>query len=158
MASRSAARPVRIVMAKVGLDGHDRGVKVVARALRDAGYEVIYTGLRQTPGMVVEAALQEDAQVIGLSLHSGAHMTLFPAVLEELKRREATDILVFGGGIIPDEDISELKEIGVAEIFTPGTPLQEIVGWLRGRFPDGPASQSLPPQPRGEIGGGPRAR
>jgi methylmalonyl-CoA mutase C-terminal domain/subunit len=124
-------------MAKVGLDGHDRGVKVVARALRDAGYEVIYTGLRQTPEMVVGAALQEDAQVIGLSLHSGAHMTLFPAVLEELKKRDATDIVVFGGGIIPDEDIAELKKLGVAEIFTPGTPLQEIVDWLRQRFPEG---------------------
>ena len=123
-------------MAKVGLDGHDRGVKVVARALRDAGYEVIYTGLRQTPEMVVEAALQEDAQVIGLSLHSGAHMTLFPAVIEELKKRQAEDIVVFGGGIIPDEDIAELKELGVAEIFTPGTPLQDIVDWLRQRFPE----------------------
>ena len=123
-------------MAKVGLDGHDRGVKVVARALRDAGYEVIYTGLRQTPAMVVEAALQEDAQVIGLSLHSGAHMTLFPAVLEELKKREADDIVVFGGGIIPDEDIADLKKRGVAEIFTPGTPLQDIVDWLRERFPE----------------------
>jgi len=123
-------------MAKVGLDGHDRGVKVVARALRDAGYEVVYTGLRQTPEMVVEAALQEDAQVIGLSLHSGAHMTLFPAVVEELRKREATDIVVFGGGIIPDEDIAELKKLGVAELFTPGTPLQDIVEWLRGRFPE----------------------
>jgi methylmalonyl-CoA mutase C-terminal domain/subunit len=122
-------------MAKVGLDGHDRGVKVVARALRDAGYEVIYTGLRQTPEMVVGAALQEDAQVIGLSLHSGAHMTLFPAVLDELEKRQATDIVVFGGGIIPDEDVTELKRLGVAEIFTPGTPLQEIVEWLRKRFP-----------------------
>jgi methylmalonyl-CoA mutase C-terminal domain/subunit len=123
-------------MAKVGLDGHDRGVKVVARALRDAGYEVIYTGLRQTPEMVVEAALQEDAQVIGLSLHSGAHMTLFPAVVEELKKRGATDITVFGGGIVPEEDIAELKQLGVAEIFTPGTPLQDIVDWLRERFPE----------------------
>src|SRR5438309_12110909 len=136
MTSRAPVRPVRIVMAKVGLDGHDRGVKVVARALRDAGYEVIYTGLRQTPEMVVEAALQEDAQVIGLSLHSGAHMTLFPAVVEELRRRDATDIVVFGGGIIPDEDITELKEQGVAELFTPGTPLSEIVDWLRKRFPE----------------------
>ena len=127
--------PLRIVMAKVGLDGHDRGVKVVARALRDAGFEVIYTGLRQTPEMVVDAALQEDAQVIGLSLHSGAHMTLFPAVMEELKKREATDIIVFGGGIVPEEDITELKRQGVAEIFTPGTPLEQIVGWLRERFP-----------------------
>jgi methylmalonyl-CoA mutase C-terminal domain/subunit len=128
-------------MAKVGLDGHDRGVKVVARALRDAGYEVIYTGLRQTPEMVVGAALQEDAQVIGLSLHSGAHMTLFPAVLEELEKRQATDIVLFGGGIIPDEDVSELKRLGVAEIFTPGTPLQEIVDWLRNRFPDAAAER-----------------
>ena len=131
----TAVRPVRIVVAKVGLDGHDRGVKVVARALRDAGYEVIYTGLRQTPEMVVDAALQEDAQVIGLSLHSGAHMTLFPALLEELKKRDATDIIVFGGGIIPDEDIEELKKLGVAAIFGPGTPLREIVDWLRHRFP-----------------------
>lgn len=124
------------MLAKVGLDGHDRGVKVVARALRDAGYEVVYTGLRQTPEMVVDAALQEDAQVIGLSLHSGAHMTLIPAVVQELRRREATDIIVFGGGIIPEEDIAELKQQGVAELFTPGTPLQEIVEWLRRRFPE----------------------
>jgi len=127
----------RVLTAKVGLDGHDRGVKVVSRALRDAGVEVIYAGLRQTPEMVVDAALQEDAQVIGLSLHSGAHMTLFPAVVEELKKREATDIVVFGGGIVPEEDIAELKKTGVAEIFTPGTPLHEIVEWLRERFPDG---------------------
>ena len=131
----TAVRPTRIVVAKVGLDGHDRGVKVVARALRDAGYEVIYTGLRQTPEMVVDAALQEDAQVIGLSLHSGAHMTLFPAVVSELKKKNATDIIVFGGGIIPDDDVEELKKQGVAELFTPGTPLQDIVEWLRKRFP-----------------------
>ena len=135
MASRAPVKPVRIVTAKVGLDGHDRGVKVIARALREAGYEVIYLGLRQTPEMVVDAALQEDAQVIGLSLHSGAHMTLFPALLEELKKRNATDIIVFGGGIIPDEDIEELKKLGVAAIFGPGTPLREIVDWLRHRFP-----------------------
>ena len=135
MAAKTEVRPIRIVLAKVGLDGHDRGVKVVARALRDAGYEVIYTGLRQTPEMVVDAALQEDAQVIGLSLHSGAHMTLFPAVVNELKKKNATDIIVFGGGIIPDDDIEELKKQGVAELFTPGTPLQEIVEWLRKRFP-----------------------
>ena len=137
MSTHAPSKPVRIVMAKVGLDGHDRGVKVVARALRDAGYEVIYTGLRQTPAMVVDAALQEDAQVIGLSLHSGAHMTLFPAVIEELEKKNATDIVVFGGGIIPDEDIAELKKLGVAEIFTPGTPLEDIVAWLRRRFPAG---------------------
>ena len=135
-AARAATKTIRIVMAKVGLDGHDRGVKVVARALRDAGYEVIYTGLRQTPEMVVDAALQEDAQVIGLSLHSGAHMTLFPAVVEELKKKNASDIVVFGGGIIPDDDIVELKKQGVAELFTPGTPLQDIVAWLKKRFPD----------------------
>src|SRR5439155_17747099 len=117
-------------------------VKVVARALRDAGYEVIYTRLRQAPGMVVDAALQEDAQVIGLSIHSGAHMTLFPAVVEELKRRKATDIIVFGGGIIPDDDITALKKRGVEKIFTPGTPLQDIVHWLRKRFPDSPTKLS----------------
>ena len=128
--------PLRIVMAKVGLDGHDRGVKVVARALRDAGFEVIYTGLRQTPEMVVDAAIQEDAQVIGLSLHSGAHMTLIPAVVEELKKKGAEDIMVFGGGIIPEEDITELKRIGVAEIFPPGSPLQDIVDFLREKFPE----------------------
>jgi len=138
MATKTRAKPIRIVMGKVGLDGHDRGVKVVARALRDAGYEVIYTGLRQTPEMIVDAALQEDAQVIGLSLHSGAHMTLFPAVVDELKKRNANDIIVFGGGIIPDDDIAELKKRGVAELFTPGTPLQDIVEWLRKRFPEGP--------------------
>ena len=137
MSAPTQVKPLRIVLAKVGLDGHDRGVKVVARALRDAGFEVIYTGLRQTPAMVVDAALQEDAQVIGLSLHSGAHMTLFPAVIEELKKREATDIIVFGGGIVPDEDIETLKKGGVAEIFTPGTPLEQIVSWLRRRFPEG---------------------
>ncbi len=123
-------------MAKVGLDGHDRGVKVVARALRDAGFEVIYTGLRQTPEMVVDAAIQEDAQVIGLSLHSGAHMTLIPAVVDELKKKGAADIMVFGGGIIPEEDITELKLLGVAEIFPPGSPLQAIVDFLREKFPE----------------------
>jgi len=127
---------LRIVLAKVGLDGHDRGVKVVARALRDAGFEVIYTGLRQTPEMVVDAALQEDAQVIGLSLHSGAHMTLFPAVVDVLKAKGAADIMVFGGGIVPEEDIIELKKLGVAAIFTPGTPLQDIIDFLRERFPE----------------------
>src|SRR5258707_12008160 len=112
MPTKAPARPVRIVLAKVGLDGHDRGVKVVARALRDAGYEVIYTGLRQTPEMVVDAALQEDAQVIGLSFLSGAHMTLFPAVMEELHRRGGTHILVFGGGLIPPGGIAHPKGAG----------------------------------------------
>jgi len=134
--AKAPSKPLRIVLAKVGLDGHDRGVKVVARALRDAGFEVIYTGLRQTPAMVVDAALQEDAQVIGLSLHSGAHMTLLPAVMEELRGKDATDIVVFGGGIIPYEDIETLKKDGVAELFTPGTPLQDIVDWLHKRFPE----------------------
>jgi methylmalonyl-CoA mutase, C-terminal domain len=136
MSAPAQAGPVRIVLAKVGLDGHDRGVKVVARALRDAGYEVIYTGLRQTPEMVVDAALQEDAQVIGLSLHSGAHMTLFPRVMEILREKKAEDIVVFGGGIIPEEDIAELRQRGVAEVFTPGTPLQDIVDWIGKRFPE----------------------
>ncbi len=134
--------PLRIVLAKVGLDGHDRGVKVVARALRDAGFEVIYTGLRQTPEMVVDAALQEDAQVIGLSLHSGAHMTLFPRVMEVLKEKGADDIMVFGGGIIPDDDIVELKKAGIAEIFTPGTPLEDIVTYLRKSFPEAVGSRT----------------
>ena len=127
---------IRVVIAKPGLDGHDRGAKVVARALRDAGFEVIYTGLHNTPEQIVETAIQEDADAVGLSIHSGAHMTLFPAVVDELKRRKAADIVVFGGGIIPDDDIAALKKRGVAEIFTPGTPLQEIVDWLRKRFPD----------------------
>src|SRR5215468_3149794 len=110
---------LRIVLAKPGLDGHDRGVKVVARALRDAGFEVIYLGLRQTPEMVVDAALQEDAHVIGLSIHSGAHMTLIPAVIEQLRERNADDILIFAGGIIPEEDVAELRSLGVAAVFTP---------------------------------------
>ena len=137
MSARTATKPIRILLAKPGLDGHDRGVKVVARALRDAGFEVIYAGLRQSPEMIVEAALQEDAQVIGLSIHSGAHMTLFPRVMEVLKEKGADDIVVFGGGIIPDDDIEELKKRGVAEIFTPGAPLQAIVDWINKRFPPG---------------------
>jgi methylmalonyl-CoA mutase C-terminal domain/subunit len=122
---------IRVVVAKPGLDGHDRGAKVVARALRDAGMEVIYTGLHQTPEQIVAAVIQEDADAVGLSIHSGAHMTLFPRVVELLRERGADDVLVFGGGIIPREDIVLLKEQGVAEIFTPGTPTQKIVEWLR---------------------------
>jgi methylmalonyl-CoA mutase C-terminal domain/subunit len=122
--------PVRVVIAKPGLDGHDRGAKVVARALRDAGVEVIYTGLHQTPEQVVETAIQEDAQAIGLSILSGAHMTLFTRVVELLREREATDIVLFGGGIIPDADIPKLREIGVAAVFTPGTTTTEIVDWV----------------------------
>lgn len=122
---------IRIVVAKPGLDGHDRGAKVVARALRDAGFEVIYTGLHQTPEMVVNAAIQEDADAIGLSILSGAHMTLFPRVMELLRERGVDDIVVFGGGIIPEEDIASLKAAGISEIFTPGASLEMIVGWVR---------------------------
>src|SRR5437016_1472820 len=128
--SEAAARKIRVLTAKVGLDGHDRGVKVISRALRDAGIEVIYAGLHQTPEMVVEAALQEDVDGVGLSLHSGAHMTLVPKVLKLLQEKGADDVVVFGGGIIPEADIAELKKMGVAEIFTPGTPLHEIVEFV----------------------------
>ena len=126
----SSATRVRVVIAKPGLDGHDRGAKVVARALRDSGMEVIYTGLHQTPEQVVETAIQEDAQAIGLSILSGAHMTLFRRVIDLLTERDATDIVVFGGGIIPDADIPLLKEMGVAEVFTPGTTTTQIVDWV----------------------------
>ncbi|MBA3232744.1 MAG: cobalamin B12-binding domain-containing protein [Propionibacteriales bacterium] len=122
--------PIRIVVAKPGLDGHDRGAKVIARALRDAGMEVIYTGLHQTPDQIVETAIQEDADIIGLSVLSGAHMTLFRKLMELLADRDAADIVVFGGGIIPEEDISLLTEIGVARIFTPGTKTQDVVSWV----------------------------
>ena len=123
-------RPYRVVVAKPGLDGHDRGAKVIAMALRDAGFEVIYTGLHQTPEQVVEAVLQEDADAIGLSLLSGAHMTLFPRVIKLLEERGAGEVLVFGGGIIPEADIPKLKELGVAEIFTPGASISAISSWL----------------------------
>jgi methylmalonyl-CoA mutase, C-terminal domain len=123
-------RKLRILVAKAGLDGHDRGAKVVARALADAGYEVIYTGLHQTPEMVAAAAAQESVDAIGLSLMSGAHMTLFPAVLQALRDRGATDVVVFGGGIIPDEDAQSLKDQGVAAIFKPGTSTKDIVEWI----------------------------
>jgi methylmalonyl-CoA mutase C-terminal domain/subunit len=125
---------IRVVMAKPGLDGHDRGVKVVARALRDAGVEVVYTGLHQTPEQIVETALQEDADAIGLSVLSGAHMTLFARVVELLAEQGADDVAVFGGGIIPDEDIPKLEGLGVARVFTPGATTQEIVAWVRRRF------------------------
>ncbi|AJZ86070.1 cobalamin B12-binding domain-containing protein [Streptomyces antimycoticus] len=123
--------PIRVVVAKPGLDGHDRGAKVIARALRDAGMEVIYTGLHQTPEQIVDTAIQEDADAIGLSILSGAHMTLFAKVLELLREREAEDIKVFGGGIIPEADIPPLKQQGVAEIFTPGATTTAIVEWVR---------------------------
>jgi methylmalonyl-CoA mutase C-terminal domain/subunit len=123
-------RPIRVVVAKPGLDGHDRGAKVIARALRDAGIEVIYTGLHQTPQQVVDAALSEDADFIGMSILSGAHMTLFAEVMDLLAKNDASDIVVFGGGIIPDADIPELEKVGVARIFTPGTPTQDVVDWV----------------------------
>ena len=125
------ARTVRVVVAKVGLDGHDRGAKIIARALRDAGMEVIYTGLHQTPEQVVEAAIQEDADAIGISILSGAHMTLVPKILDLLGENEAEDILVFVGGTIPKQDIPRLKEIGVGEVFTPGTPTKKAVDYVR---------------------------
>ena len=127
--------PIRIVVAKPGLDGHDRGAKVIARALRDAGHEVIYTGLHQTPEQIVETAIQEDADVIGLSVLSGAHMTLFKKLLGLLEERDASDIVVIGGGIIPQADIPLLKEMGVAEVFTPGAPVQGIVDYIREAVP-----------------------
>jgi len=124
-------RPVRILVAKPGLDGHDRGAKIIARALRDAGFEVIYTGLHQTPEMIVEAALQEDVDAIGLSVLSGAHLVQFPAVLELLEERNAADVKVFGGGIIPEDDIAALAKQGVAKVFTPGATTQEIIDWVK---------------------------
>jgi methylmalonyl-CoA mutase C-terminal domain/subunit len=123
-------RRYRVVVAKVGLDGHDRGAKVISRALRDAGFEVIYTGLRQTPEQVAETAMQEDADAVGLSILSGAHMTLFPRVAEELQKRGLDDVLLFGGGIIPDPDIDKLKLQGVSEIFTPGATMASVTEWL----------------------------
>ena len=132
MSRADVTAPIRVVIAKPGLDGHDRGAKVVARALRDAGMEVVYTGLHQTPEQIVETAIQEDADIIGLSILSGAHNTLFPRVVELLKDRDASDIVVFGGGIIPEGDIPPLLEAGVAKVFTPGTPTQAIVDWVNG--------------------------
>jgi methylmalonyl-CoA mutase C-terminal domain/subunit len=128
---------LRIVVAKPGLDGHDRGAKVVARALRDAGHEVIYTGLHQTPEQIVETAIQEDADLIGLSVLSGAHMTQFRRLMELLAERDSTDIAVFGGGIVPEEDFPALAEMGVAKIFTPGATTTEITDWVASEFPEG---------------------
>ena len=127
----AAARKVRILVAKPGLDGHDRGAKVVARALRDAGFEVIYTGLHQTPEMIANAALQEDVDGVGLSIMSGAHNTLFPAVIEALTAKGATDVVVFGGGIIPEGDLERLRSAGVKGVFTPGTTLESIIDWVK---------------------------
>ena len=130
MSNDTLKRPVRVLVAKVGLDGHDRGAKVIASSLRDAGMEVIYTGLRQTPEMVVNAALQEDVDVIGVSILSGAHMTVFPKIIGLLKQREMNDVLLTGGGIIPDEDMKVLQEMGVGKLFPPGTPTSEISGYI----------------------------
>ncbi len=126
-----AAERIRVVIAKPGLDGHDRGAKVVARALRDAGMEVVYTGLHQTPEQIVETVVQEDADAVGLSVLSGAHMTLFTRLAELLREREVDDVVVFGGGIIPDDDLPELARLGVARVFTPGATTEEIVSWVR---------------------------
>jgi methylmalonyl-CoA mutase C-terminal domain/subunit len=125
------SRKLRILVAKPGLDGHDRGAKVVARALRDAGFEVVYTGLHQTPEMIATAAVQEDVDAVGLSIMSGAHNTLFPAVIDELRKRQANDIVVFGGGIIPEADHERLKAAGVSGVFTPGATLESIIQWVR---------------------------
>ncbi|MBS1110352.1 MAG: methylmalonyl-CoA mutase [Anaeromyxobacteraceae bacterium] len=130
--SQKNERTLRILVAKPGLDGHDRGAKIVARALRDAGFEVIYTGLHQTPEMIAAAAVQEDVDGVGLSIMSGAHLTLFPAVVDALKERGAGDVTVFGGGIIPQDDIPTLKQGGVSQVFLPGTTTQSIVDWIRG--------------------------
>jgi methylmalonyl-CoA mutase C-terminal domain/subunit len=126
-----AEKRLRILVAKPGLDGHDRGAKIIARALRDGGFEVIYTGLHQTPEMIAEAAVQEDADAVGLSVLSGAHMTLFPEVMRLLKERGASEVAVFGGGIIPDDDAEKLKQLGVRQIFTPGASTEDIVKWVR---------------------------
>lgn len=128
--SNTLNRPIRVLVAKVGLDGHDRGAKVIATSLRDAGMEVIYTGLRQTPEMVVNTALQEDVDAIGISILSGAHMTVFPKLVELMKQKKVTDVLLTGGGIIPEEDMKKLKEIGVGELFAPGTTMESIVNYI----------------------------
>jgi methylmalonyl-CoA mutase C-terminal domain/subunit len=129
------SRPIRILIAKAGLDGHDRGAKVIARALRDAGFEVIYTGLHQTVDHIVRAAIQEDVDCIGLSILSGAHMTLFPELLNKLAAENSSDIVVFGGGIVPNDDIVELKKVCVKEIFIPGTHTQDVVAWIKANVP-----------------------
>src|SRR5205807_5770191 len=154
-------RKIRILVAKPGLDGHDRGAKIIARALRDDGFEVIYTGLHQTPEMIVAAAVQEDVDAIGMSIMSGAHMTLFPAVIDLLKSQGVTDISIFGGGIIPDADIPELKKLGVAEIFTPGATMASVTEWLeraldeREPGPERPAERRPGPERPAERRPGP---
>jgi methylmalonyl-CoA mutase C-terminal domain/subunit len=138
--SPAKERPLRIIVAKPGLDGHDRGAKIIARALRDAGFEVIYTGLHQTPEMIVAAAIQEDVDAVGLSIMSGAHMTLFPAVMDLLREKGASDIVVFGGGIIPQDDAEKLKELGIAAVFPPGSSTQAIIEWIRANVRPGAAA------------------
>lgn len=135
---------IRVLVAKPGLDGHDRGAKVVARGLRDAGYEVIYTGLHQTPERIVEAAIQEDVDVIGISILSGAHMTIFPAILKLLNENDVTDIMLIGGGIIPEEDVNTLKGMGVEELFGPGTPIGSIVKYIAARSLPRCVSEAVP--------------
>jgi methylmalonyl-CoA mutase C-terminal domain/subunit len=135
-------RKLKIIIAKPGLDGHDRGAKVVARALRDAGFEVVYTGIRQTPEMIAETALQEDADVIGLSILSGAHLELFPRVVEELKKRGMDDVVLFGGGIIPQDDIPQLEKMGFRGIFGPGSSTHDIIDWVRNNAPKRGAASS----------------
>ncbi|MDI3318415.1 cobalamin B12-binding domain-containing protein [Pinibacter soli] len=130
--TKTAKRPIRVLVAKVGLDGHDRGAKVIATALRDGGMEVIYTGLRQTPEMVVNAALQEDVDAIGVSILSGAHMTVFPKIIQLMKERDMNDVLLTGGGIIPDDDMQELNTMGVGKLFAPGTETTEIINYIQG--------------------------
>ncbi len=131
MSQKASERRLRIIVAKPGLDGHDRGATIIARAMRDAGFEVIYTGLHQTPEMIAAAAIQEDVDAVGLSIMSGAHMTLFPAVVDLLREKGASDVVVFGGGIIPQDDIPRLKALGVSEVFLPGSSTQVIVEWIR---------------------------
>ncbi|MFQ5499074.1 MAG: cobalamin B12-binding domain-containing protein [Candidatus Zixiibacteriota bacterium] len=137
------SKQIRVLLAKPGLDGHDRGIKVIAAALRDAGMEVIYTGLRQTPQMIVDAAIQEDVDAIGISILSGAHMTLFPAILEEMKQKNASDIILFGGGIIPDDDKEELEKMGVARVFTPGAPTIEAIKFLRDKMAERKSDEKM---------------
>ena len=137
------AEKIRVLLAKPGLDGHDRGIKVIAAAFRDAGFEVIYTGLRQTPEQIANAAIQEDVDAVGVSILSGAHMTLFPAILDLLKEKGGSDIILFGGGIIPDEEMKALEKLGISRLFTPGATTTEIIDWLKGAMAAGKKDESI---------------